>query len=200
MFKRCLFLCCLVIVSALALAACGGGSDSSDESEIEAAIETSATSSDPADCKKVNTQNFVEQTTRTKGSEAFKICEEEAKQGSGAKSAGASNIEVDGSKATADVALTGGSLGGQEVETALVKEGEQWKLDKLTGFAKFDQATVVKTFEEEFAKSKEVSKSLASCIADDFREAPQAELETALLSGGTEGFEELAGSCFKEEG
>jgi hypothetical protein len=97
------------------------------------------------------------------------------------------------------VALTGGSLGGQEVEVALLKEGEQWKLDQLTGFAKFDQATVVKTFEEEFAKSKEVSKSLASCIVEDFKNAPQAKLETALLSGTTEGFEELAGSCFKGE-
>ena len=197
---RRLFLFCLVIVSAFALAACGSSSSGNDESEIEAAIETSATSSKPADCKKVNTQNFVEQTTRLKGSEAVKRCEEEASEGSGAKSATVSNVEVDGSKATADVALTGGSLGGQEVETALVKDGDQWKLDELTGFAKFDQATVVKTFEEEFSKSKEASQSLTSCIVDDFSKAPQAKLEAALLSGGTEGFEELAGSCFKEEG
>jgi hypothetical protein len=196
---RRLSLFCLVIVSALALAACGGSSGN-DDSEIEAAIETSATSSKPADCKKVNTQNFVEQTTRLKGSEAVKRCEEEASEGSGAKSATVSNVEVDGSKATADVALTGGSLGGQEVETALVKDGDQWKLDELTGFAKFDQATVIKTFEEEFSKSKEVSKSLASCIVGDFEKAPQAKFEAALLSGSTEGFEELAGSCFKKEG
>ena len=196
---RRLFLFCLVIVSAFALAACGSSSGD-DESEIEATIETSATSSKPADCKKVNTQNFVEQTTRLKGPEAVKRCEEEASEGSGAKSATVSNVEVDGSKATADVALTGGSLGGQEVETALVKDGDQWKLDELTGFAKFDQATVVKTFEEEFSKSKEVSKSLASCISGDFKKAPQAKLEAALLSGSTKGFEELAGGCFKEEG
>jgi hypothetical protein len=195
---RRLLLFCLVIVSAFALAACGGSSGN-DESEIEAAIETSATSSKPADCKKVNTQKFIEQTTRTKGPEGVKTCEKEAKEGSGAKSAAVSNVEVNGSKATADVALTGGSLGGQEVEVALLKEGDQWKLDQLTGFAKFDQATVVKTFEKEFAKSKEVSKSLASCIAGAFKEAPQAKLEAALLGGGTEGFEELAGSCFKKE-
>lgn len=197
---RRLFLLCLMIVSAFALAACGSGGDSNEEGEIKTAIETSATSSNPADCKKVKTQKFVEQTTRTKGPEALKECEEEAKQGSGAKAATASNIEVDGSKATADVALTGGSLGGQEVEVALVEEGGRWKLDQLTGFAKFDQETVVKTFEEEFAKpGSKVSKSLASCIADDFKKAPQAKLEDALLSGSTEGFEELAGSCFKEE-
>jgi predicted small lipoprotein YifL len=196
---RRLFLFCLVIVSAFALAACGSGGDSGDESEIEAAIEASATSSKPADCKQFNTQKFMEQIARSKGSEAVETCEKEASEENGAKSAAVSNVEVDGSKATADVALTGGSLGGQEVEVALVKEGDQWKLDELTGFAEFDQATVVKTFEEEFAQSKEVSKALASCIADAFEKAPQAKLEDALLSGGTEGFEELAGSCFKEE-
>jgi hypothetical protein len=196
---RRLFLLCLVIVSAFSLVACGGGSDSGDESEIEAAIEASATSSKPADCKKFNTQKFMEQTARSKGTEAVETCEKEASEGTGAQSAAVSNVEVDGSKATADVALTGGSLGGQEVQVALVQEGDQWKLDELTGFAKFDQATVVKTFEEEFAKSKEVSQSLASCIVKDFEEAPQAKLEDALLSGSTEGFEELAGSCFKEE-
>ncbi len=196
---RRLFLFCLVIVSAFALAACGS-SGNSEESEIEAAVEASATSSKPADCKKFNTQKFMEQVSRSEGAEAVKTCEKEASEGSGAKSATVSNVEVDGSKATADVALTGGSLGGQEVEVALVQEGDQWKLNELTGFAKFDQATVVKTFEEEFAKSKEVSKSLASCIVEDFEKAPQAKLETALLSGGTEGFEELAGSCFEEEG
>lgn len=198
MLKRRLVLFCLLIVSVFALAACGGGN--SDESEIETAVETSATSTKPADCKKFNTQKFMEQTSRSEGAEAVKTCEKEASEGSGAKSAAVSNVEVDGSKATADVALTGGSLGGQEVEVALVQEGDQWKLDQLTGFAKFDQETVVKTFEEEFAKSKEVSKSLASCIVDDFEKAPQAKLEEALISGTTEGFEELAGSCFKEEG
>lgn len=196
MLKRRLALPCLLIVSVLALAACGSGN--SDESEIEAAIEASATASKPADCKKFNTQKFMEQTTRSEGAEAVKACEKEASEGSGANSAAASNIEVDSSKATADVALSGGSLGGQEVEVALVKEGDQWKLDELTGFAKFNQAQVVKTFEEEFAKpSSEVSKSLSSCIIDSFENAPQAKLEEALISQSTEGFEELAGSCFK---
>lgn len=198
MLKRRLVPPCLLIVSVFALAACGSGN--SDESEVEAAVEASATSSKPADCKKFNTQKFMEQTSRSEGAEAVKTCEKEASEGSGAKSAAVSNVEVDGSKASADVALGGGSLGGQEVKVALVKEDDQWKLDELTGFAKFDQATVVKTFEEEFAKSKEVSKSLASCIVSSFEEAPQDKLEEALLSGSTEGFEELAGSCFKEEG
>ena len=54
--KRHLLVPCLLLVSALALAACGSGSG--DQSQIEEAIETSATITDPADCTTVQTQNF----------------------------------------------------------------------------------------------------------------------------------------------
>lgn len=195
MLKRRLVLACLLIVSALALAACG--SSNSEESQIEEAVETSATSTDPADCTKLATQQFIEQTTQSEGAEAIKTCEKEAKEESGAKSAAVSNIEVDGSKATADAALTGGGLDGQEVEVALVKEGDQWKLDEVVSFTKFDQAKVIETLERELAKpSNEVSKSTAACITNAFEEAPEAEFEEALLSPSTEGFEELAEACF----
>ena len=195
MLKRRLVLACLLIVSALALAACG--SSDNDESQIEEAIETSATSTDPADCKKFATQQFMEQTTQAEGAEAVKTCEEEASNDEGADSATVSNVEVDGSKASADVALGGGSFDGQELEVALIKEDDQWKLDEVAGFAKFDEAKVIEALEEGFAKpSSEVSKSLASCIVESFEEAPQAEFEAALISGSSEGFEEIAGGCF----
>jgi hypothetical protein len=195
LLKRRLVLACLLIVSALALAACG--SSDNDESQIEEAIETSATSTDPADCKKFATQQFMEQTTQAEGAEAVKTCEEEASNDEGADSATVSNVEVDGSKASADVALGGGSFDGQELEVTLVKEDDQWKLDEVAGFAKFDEAKVIEALEEGFAKpSSEVNKSLASCIVKSFEEAPQAEFEEALISGSSEGFEEIAGDCF----
>jgi hypothetical protein len=196
LFKRYLVLPCLLIVSALVLVACGS-SGNSDESQIEEAVETSATNTDPANCTKVSTQNFLEQTTQSKGPEALKTCEKEASEDTGAKSVAVSNVEVEGSKATADAALSGGGFDGQQVEVALVKEGDQWKLDELAGFVKFDEAKVIATLEKEFAKpSSEVSKSLASCITNAFEEAPQAEFEEALLNQSTKGFEELAGACF----
>jgi hypothetical protein len=194
LLKRRLVLPCLLIVSALALVACGGGN--SDESEIEEAVEVSATSKDPADCKKLSTQNFMEQTTRSEGAEAVKGCEQNATDGVGAKSVKVSEVEVDGSKATADAALTGGSFDGQSLKIALVKEGDQWKLDELAGFAKFDEAKVIEILESQFNEpSSGVSKSQASCIVESFEEAPEAELEEALLSGATKGFEEIAEGC-----
>jgi hypothetical protein len=195
LFKRLLVPACLLVVSALALAACGGSK--SDESQIKEAVETSAASTDPADCKKLSTQQFMEQTTKSSGSEAAESCEEQASNDEGVETATVSSVEVDGSKATADTVLAGGTFDRQEVEVALVKDGDQWKLDEIAGFTKFDPTKVIETFEEEFAKpSSEVSKSQAACVAESFEEAAEAEFEEALLSPTTDGFEEIAGSCF----
>ncbi len=195
MSKRPLLLPCILILSALALAACGS-SGNSDESKVEEVIETSATSTDPADCTKLQTQKFVEQTTQENGKAALKSCEEEAEKEEGSESAKVSNVEVEGSSATADVALTGGGFDGQTVEVALVKEGDQWKLNEVTKFVKLDQAKLVETFEREFSKpSSELSPKLAACFTEAFEEASQAEVEELLLSGSTEALEEVAVHC-----
>jgi hypothetical protein len=195
LLKRHLLVPCLLIVSAIALAACGSGS--SDQSQIEEAIETSATITDPADCTKVQTQNFNEQSTQESGKAALKACEKEAAEPQGqSKSATVSEVEVDGSKATADAALAGGNFDGQTVEVALVKEGDQWKVNELTGFAKLDKAKVVDVFAKEFAKpSSGVNESLANCVTEGLEEASQPEFEELLLGGSSKPIEELAEAC-----
>jgi hypothetical protein len=193
--KRCLVLLCLVTFFALSLTACGS-SGGSDESQIEEAVETSATSTDPADCTKLATQRFMEQTTQSEGSEAVESCEKDASKANGADAATVSSVEVEGSKATADATLSGGGFDGQTVEVALVKEGDQWKLDEIAGFAKFDKEKLIETFEEEFAKpSSELSEGLAACLIESFEAGSQEEFEELLLSGSAEGFEELAEAC-----
>jgi hypothetical protein len=196
--KRHLLLPCLLIVSALALVACGGGG-SSDESEIEEAIETSATTTDPSNCTKFETQNFVEQSTDESGSKAVKTCEEEAKNEpeSKAESIEVTEVEVEGSKATANAAVTGGSLEGQTVSIALVEE-EGWKLDELTGFVKFDQGAIGKVFETQLEKSDELTPAQTTCIVEGIEEAPREEIEGLILSGESKPVEELAEGCVKE--
>lgn len=195
MFKRRFALAFLLVLSALAFVACGS-SGNGDESQIEEAIETSATSTDPADCVKFSTQGFMEQTTQSEGPEAVKNCEKQASEGKGSEAATASNIEVEGSKATADAAISGGSFDGQTMEVALVKEGDQWKLDELTGFAKFDKAKLIEAFEKTFAEpSNRISKSLASCLVESFEAGSQEEFEDLMLSGSAEGFVEIAETC-----
>jgi hypothetical protein len=185
----------LLVVSAIALAACGSGGNS-EESQIEEAIETSATSTDPADCTKLQTQQFMEQTTRQSGKAAVKQCEEEAEKEEGAESASVSNVAVSGSSATAEVALTGGGFGDQSLEVELVKDGGQWKLNEAVKFTKFDRAKLVEFFKEEFSKpSSELSSKLAGCFVEAFEEASQAEIEELLLATSTKALEEVAASC-----
>ncbi|HVQ58960.1 MAG TPA: hypothetical protein VMS60_08650 [Solirubrobacterales bacterium] len=195
MLKRRFALTCLLVFSALSVVACGN-SGNSDESQIEEAIEASATSTDPADCTKLETQRFMEQTTQSEGAEAVARCEKQATEEKGSEAATASNIEVEGSKATADAAISGGSFDGQTVEVALVKEGNQWKLDELTGFAKFDTAKLIEAFEKTFADpSNRVSKSLASCLLESLEADSEEEFEGLMLSGSAKGFEEIAEAC-----
>jgi hypothetical protein len=183
MNKRHLLLFSALLVSALALVACGG-SGSNDEDQIEAAVETSATASDPANCKELETLAFSEQSSGESGKAAIKTCEEEAKDPEGkAESVAVSEVEVDGSKATANAAITGGSLEGQTVSIALVEEDGQWKLDQI------------KVFEEQLEKGEEVEPEVTACIVEGIEEAAKEEAEEFVLDPSNQALGELAESC-----
>jgi spermidine/putrescine-binding protein len=192
--KRLLLLPCILILSALALTACG--SSGGEDGEIEEVIETSATTTKPADCKKLNTQQFMEQTTQESGNAAVKECEEEAKQGEGAKSVSVSAVEVEGSDATAEAALSGGNLDGQTLEVALVKDGNQWKMNEVVEFTKFDQAKLVKGLEASLSEaSSEVDPKFASCVIEAFKQDSQAEVEELLFGNSPKALEEVFEAC-----
>src|SRR5262249_6028276 len=148
------------------------------------------------DCKKLQTQKFMEQISQESGSAAVKECEEEAKRGTGAKSVETSEVEVDGSSATADVALTGGTLGGQSVEVGLTKDGDQWKMNEVVKFTKFDQAKLVEYLEGQFKEhSSEIPAQLASCFIEAFKEGSQEEVEELVFGSGSKALEEVAEAC-----
>jgi hypothetical protein len=192
--KRLLLLPCILILSALSFAACG--SSSGDEGEIEEVIETSATTTNPADCKKLNTQEFMEQTTQESGNAAVKECEEEAKKEEGAKSVSVSAVEVDGSDATAEAALSGGNLDGQTLEVALVKDGDQWKLNEVVEFTKFDQGKLVEGLEASLSEaSSEVDPKFASCVIEAFKQGSQSEVEELLFGNSPKALEEVLEAC-----
>jgi hypothetical protein len=193
--KRHFLLISALFVSALTLAACGG-SGSSDEDKIEAAIETSATASDPANCTKLETLAFSEQSSGESGKAAIATCEEEAKDPEGkADSVAVSEVEVDGSKATANAAISGGSLEGQTASIALVEEDGQWKLDQITGFVKLDQGQLANVFAEQLEKGEEVEPEVTACIVAGIEEASKEEAEEFVLDGTAQALGELAESC-----
>lgn len=183
-----------ILVLALGLAACG--SSESDEDKIVDVIETSATSDDPASCTELLTQNFVDQVEEGEGKEALKECEEDAADTSdNPDSVDVTEVEVDGSGATANAAFSGGGFGGQTLTIALVEEDGDWKLDEITGFAKFDQAKLVQSFRETFEKEGSIKPEVVACIAESLEELEQAEFEEILLSGSSEGLVEAVQAC-----
>jgi pectin methylesterase-like acyl-CoA thioesterase len=196
--KRLLLLPCLLVLSALAFAACGGGND--DQSTVEETIETAATTTDPADCSKTQTQKFMEQTTQESGKAAVKSCEEEAENEEGAESVKVSKVEVNGSNATAEAALSGGNLDGQTLEVALLKEGDRWKLNEVVKFTNFDQEKLVETFEREIKREVEespgkVNSKFANCFIEAIKHADKAAIEELVLSGSSKTLEGAIGSC-----
>jgi hypothetical protein len=190
----------LLIASALVFAACGSSdsnSSGSDEGQITKAIRTVVIGTDPSNCKKLETLAFAEQSGQTEGKEAVKQCEEEAGEvENNPKSVTVTKIEVNGSAATADASFVGGGFDGQTASIALVKDGDQWKLDEVAGFAKFDQAKLVKQFEDEFENpANKIRKSTATCLVKELEKASKSKFEELLLSGSAKPVEELIEGC-----
>jgi len=205
--KRYFVLPVLLVASVIALTACGssgssgssgsGGSSGSDEEQITTAIRAVTTSINPADCKKLETQAFMAQNTQSEGAKAVSACEQHAKEVKyNPKAVVVSKVKVNGTKATADVAFTGGGFDGQTAAIALVKEGDQWKLDKTTGFAKLDRAKLVDQFEAQFTDpANKISRSTTSCFVKAVEDEPRAKVEELLLSGSSEPISKLIKSC-----
>jgi hypothetical protein len=197
--KRLLLLPCILILSALSFIACG--SSGGDESEIEEVIETSATTTNPADCKRLNTQQFMEQVSQESGNAAVKECEEEAKEGEGAESVSVSAVEVAGSDATAQAALRGGHLDGQALKLALVKDGDQWKLDEVVEFTRFNQAKLIEVLEEGLSEpGSEVDPKFASCVIEAFEQGSQAQVEELIFGKSRQALEEVFEACSSRPG
>lgn len=187
---------CLLLLAALAVVACGSGS--SQESKVEEVIETAAATNDPADCEKLQTQGFTEQASHESGGGAVSRCEEEAVKREGVEGATVSNVEVsaNGSRAKAEVALKGGTLNGQTVEVVLVKSGDQWKLDEIVEFTKFDEPVLIEGLERELENGAgKVSPKFAACFVEAFNEGGKSEVEELLLAPAAEEVEGVAKRC-----
>jgi hypothetical protein len=189
--KRHLILPCLLL--SLSLAACGGGGGSGDETKIVDVLEKSLGQPSSTTCRKDETKAYLEQTTHASAATAIKVCETRPP---GAKNipVDISNVKVDGSKATADAAFSSGGFDGQTLTIALVKEGDQWKLDEIAAFAKLDKQALIKGIKEKLAG---VNPKLAGCITKGLSQASTSVYEAVLLQGEQGPIEKIAQSCLK---
>jgi hypothetical protein len=197
--KKYLVLPLLLLAAALALTACGGGSSSSggsEEAAVEEAIEESATSTDPSKCTELQTALFNETESGEKGAAATKACEEEVEaEADPTESVSVSEVEINGENATAAAEIEGSALNEQGVELELVKEGDNWKLNKFLGFSNFNAKALGAALEEELAKQEGVSAELAKCVAEGVAESSQEEAEAMVFEKNQEGIEEIAEGC-----
>jgi len=179
----------------LGLAACGGGE--SDEDKVVEVIETAVVSADPADCKELATQAFLEQTEFSQGAEAVESCEEDAADtANNPDSVEVSKVEIDGSNATANVAFQGGPYDGQALSIALAEDDGTWKVDQLTGFVEFDQESLAQAFEEGVTNGDDpLPAAVASCLGDELREISRPEFEDLILGGDAQPLVELVEGC-----
>jgi predicted small secreted protein len=186
----------LLLAAALALAACGGSSGGGEESKIEEAIEEAATSTAPSKCTEFQTAKLNETETEQTGKAATKACEEsvEAEEGQ-PESVDVSDVNVNGEKATADVAITGGTADGQGIEVGLAKEGGDWKLNEFIKFTKYDSKALTKSFEEAFEREEGIDPELAKCLSEGFGELSQEEAESIVLAKSAEAVEKLVEGC-----
>jgi hypothetical protein len=185
----------LLLTLALGLAACGGGE--SDEDAVAETIETSALTTDPADCKKLATIAFLEQTEFEKGDAAVKSCEEDAEHDeSDPDSVKVTKVEVDGSDATADAAFVGGTFDGQTLSVALVEEDGDWKMDEITGFAKLDQERLATALEEGVTSGDEaLPDAMGACFGGVLRDLPAEEVEEVVIGGDQQPLIQILEGC-----
>lgn len=184
------------LLAAFALAACGGGNNSADEDQITKAIDVSATSGDPSACTQYQTQRFVEQTGEgATGEAAVKGCEKNAAE-SVADQVEVSDIQVDGDKATATAAVTGSIFDGQTLDIALVKEGDQWKLDEFKGFKDFNRDSFLPAFRQELATSEGGAPAAAvDCVIKQANGLSDEQLEGVFTGSNQQAEEQLFRPC-----
>lgn len=184
--------------SALLLCACGGGGgDVGDEAEIRTVIEASATSPYPADCTRYATLNFLEQGTKMRGRPAVVACEETTLEASVPDAVRSRDIEVDGERATAQVAFEGGPSGGQTFEVALVEVGEQWKLHELLSFVVFDREQLILEMGRQGLEQARSAADVdfATCIIGALERLSDADLEALVLDPSQEPLYEVVRPC-----
>jgi hypothetical protein len=188
----------VLLILALGIAACGGGSGESDEEQVEAVIKTALTSTDPSACGESRTIDFMEETGESTGAKAERECEEDvASRENLPSSVKVTKIEVEDGKATAEVHFEGGDPDGLVVNVVLVEEDGNWKIDDFTDLAGLDRDRFTARIERAF-KHEGLGPLEVRCLVAALDKLPEDEFEEIALGGDEEAITEISERCETE--
>jgi hypothetical protein len=186
----------LALAVPLFLAACGGGGGNDDSSQITDVIQTSSKSTDPADCTKLETQQFVEQTELASGQAALQACQKGATDTSdNPSSVDVTDVKTSGNTGSANATFHGGGFDGSTLSVSLSKDGDQWKLDKITDIPNFNFAGLVHTLTARFSSEGSIPPQVATCIVQAFNSAGADQVKSIILSGNGDQLTALFSGC-----
>jgi hypothetical protein len=184
------------ISTAALLAACGGGGGNDDNAQITDLIQTAVKSTDPTDCTKLQTQQFVEQTELQSGQAAIRQCQKDASDTTdNPDSVAITNVTSSGATGSADVTFHGGSFDGSTLTVAVNKAGDQWKLDKITDIPNFNFPGMVQALSAKLNSDSTIPPEVASCITQAFDNAGADQVKSIILSGSGDQLTALFSTC-----
>ncbi len=192
-----------------ALASCGGDDDagngdsdggSKDSDRVTDVIRTAATTTDPGHCTKLLTPRFLEQSEQTKGRAAIESCREDAGDTAGnARSVTVSKVEVGGDTATATAAFEGGNSDGQAVNLSLVKQGDQWKLDHIDSYARFDRRRFLTAIRASLIRPPDaLPEAVAICITRRLDRLSDREIQDFAIKADPAAGQALVTPCIQD--
>ncbi len=185
----------LAVAGAVALAACGGGSDREDA--IIAAIQSAVSSDNPADCTRLLSRRFIEQTTFETGGKAVVACKADARDTSNDPgSVDVAGVQIDGRRASASVAMHGGAFDGQTLRLALTRDRSDWKIDEITGIPSFDLDRFAVALQASLASGDNpLTDEQAHCVASQVAQSSPGKVKAVLLGGDASPFIALIQLC-----
>jgi hypothetical protein len=161
-------------------------------------IETAFTSTKPADCTKLQTARYLEQTRFKPYPVAVTRCRAAADNAANKPD----SVEVSSVRESADTAIAeaspnGGLYDGQTMVLGLVKEGNQWKLDEIKKFKGFDKGAYEHAYEETAPNAiPSQTRSHARCVVEYLADrVGWTELEQAILKGENTPFARAYETC-----
>jgi hypothetical protein len=94
-------------------------------------------------------------------------------------------------------AVTGNLFDGQTLDLALVKDGDQWKLDQFKGFAEFDRDALISTIKGQLSSDPSATPQAVNCVTDHLEQQSDEDLQALYTGSQSSVEEEIFGACGK---